>query len=385
MGLSNKKTIFNLIRYEPGITRREIAKRTGLNPSTVTNIINSFKDMKLVYEKGKKKNSQPGRNSIKLEPIKEAALVFSFHMGVEQTSFAIGYLNNTIELQEEFKTENEPKAFFDRICEISRKYIEQRKYKPFGISLSFPGIVDRETNIIKSLPHIGWKDVDVGSEINNRMGEHNLQIQIANEAKLSLKSEKAVNSSIKDLRNGIYLYLSQGVGGALLINDRIYSGTDFIAGEIGHMSINKNGPVCHCGNRGCLETYIGVDMLIKQYEEHQILSGKNTREKFRTLLKLYALKDSFAVDTIDDMLVFMIQGITNLVNILNPDFLIIGGLGNEFPPEVFELIREKVKNKSLFPASSRVLLLPSKESIEQSALHGCTLEAMDSYVKRVVV
>src|SRR6056297_1582988 len=231
MGSSNKKILLNMIRYSSGITRREIAAHTGLNPSTVTNIINTLKDLGLVYEKGKKKSEQPGRNSIMLEPRKESAASFIVHVGVEKTKAGIGYLNNSFEILEEINTPENADLFFDGIVHIIQSYEGQAD--PFGISFSVPGTVDTDSNYIYSLPHVGWKNIDINDEINKRIPDNPFSLLTANEAKLSLKSEKALNEQLKDLKNGIYIYLSQGVGGAVLIRDIIYSGKDFIAGEIG--------------------------------------------------------------------------------------------------------------------------------------------------------
>ncbi len=385
MGVSNKIIIMDLIRYEPGITRREIAARTGLNPSTVTNIINSLKDMKFVFETGKKSTSNPGRNSIKLGILKNAASVFVFHTNVEDTIFGIGYLDNTVEILKHFPTENNPLVFFDKISELIQSEYEKTEKKPCGISFSFPGIVDRLQNRINIIPHLGWKGISVEEELRKRIDGFDLRLRIANEAKLSLKSEKAVNSDIKDLKNGIYLYLSQGVGGAVLINDIIYTGSNFIAGEIGHMSINKNGPICRCGNRGCLETYIGVDVIIRQYEEVNQLEGNGVRSKFKKLMSLYVEGEERATETIEDMLTFMDQGLANITNIYNPDFIIIGGMGCEFPKSIFDRLNERIKSKALTPAGENVLIIPPSVNEEMSTLQGSTIEAMDEYVRKVIV
>ena len=385
MGVSNKIIILDLIRYEPGITRREIANRTGLNPSTVTNIINSLKEKHFVFETGKKSTSNPGRNSIKLGIVKEAASVFVFYISVEETIFGIGNMDNSVEILEHFPTDSEPSKFFDHIAGKIKNQYDKMDKKPFGVSFSFPGIVNRLTNRINIIPHLGWKGILVEDELEKRIGEIELEVRIANEAKLSLKSEKAINPNIKDFKNGVYLYLSQGVGGSVLINDIIYTGTNFIAGEMGHMSINKNGPLCRCGNRGCLETYIGIDVLIKQYEEVKPLEGNSVRMKFKHLIALFNAGEESAVETVEDMLTFMDQGLANITNIYNPDFIIIGGMGCEFPESIFERLNARIKAKALIPAGETVLIIPPSVDEELSTLHGSTIEAMDDYVRAVIV
>src|SRR6056297_2771259 len=123
MGVSNNNIILDLMQNEHVITRREIANRTGLNPSTVTNIINSLKEKHFVFETGKKSTSNPGRNSIKLGIVKEAASVFVFYISVEETIFGIGNMDNSVEILEHFPTDSEPSKFFDHIAgKIKNQY-----------------------------------------------------------------------------------------------------------------------------------------------------------------------------------------------------------------------------------------------------------------------
>jgi predicted NBD/HSP70 family sugar kinase len=151
------------------------------------------------------------------------------------------------------------------------------------------------------------------------------------------------------------------------------------------MSINKNGPICRCGNRGCLETYIGVDVLIRQYEEQKKILASGVREKFKKLMALYIEGDETAVETVEDMLTFMDQGIANITNIYNPDFIIIGGMGCEFPKSIFDRLNERIKSKALTPAGDNVLIIPPSVDEALTTLQGSTIEAMDEYVRRVIV
>lgn len=108
-------------------------------------------------------------------------------------------------------------------------------------------------------------------------------IFIANEAKLALQAELFFNKSIKNFNNGIYIFISQGIGGALLIDEQIYLGPNYTAGEFGHMTIQEEGEKCFCNNQGCWETYASIDTISKIYEySNGKLEGDTYEEKFKT-------------------------------------------------------------------------------------------------------
>jgi len=125
-------------------------------------------------------------------------------------------------------------------------------------------------------------------------------------------------------------------------------------------------------------------MIIDQYEENEILKGQDTRAKFREFLKKYKASEPLAVDICNEMKTYLLQGIKNLINILNPDFIIIGGMGNEFPQTLFDEINSKIKKNTLNPAGVGVRVLPSYVDIDHSTLHGCTLTAMDEFVNKII-
>jgi predicted NBD/HSP70 family sugar kinase len=102
-------------------------------------------------------------------------------------------------------------------------------------------------------------------------------------------------------------------------------------------------------------------------------------------MSLYIEGDETAVETVEDMLTFMDQGIANITNIYNPDFIIIGGMGCEFPKSIFDRLNERIKSKALTPAGDNVLIIPPSVDEALTTLQGSTIEAMDEYVRRVIV
>ncbi len=383
MGISNKITLLNMIRNTPGITRKELSKTTGLNPSTITNIINYLKEKQLLFEMGKKKNENPGRNSIRLFANKNHTKVLLVKVGVEKLHFGIGYLDNSYEIIKDTITPTAADDFINLVISSYEEYEDKKALN--GIVFSLPGIVDKRNEMIINLPHLKWINVELGKIIRKKI-KSKINIWLENEAKLSLKAEIFHNTQLKAFKDGVYMYISLGVGGALLINGSIFSGFAFTAGELGHMSIDLNGPRCKCGNRGCLECYISVDEIVKEYERIGGTLTKNLYEKrFQELIQKSIKGEPEAKDIINEYNVFLERGIVNIANMFNPEFILVGGMGYLLPHENLTAIETIVAEKVISPATGRVKILPSTLDTVNSSLLGETLLAMDDYCDKAII
>ncbi len=386
MGRSNRLAILNLIRKYPGISRREIVEMTGLNPSTVTNIVFDLIEKKFVQEGEKGFSGKLGKRRVSLLPSKEAATTIIVKIGIENTQIGLGYLDNSFERAYEINTPRLFDDFFDtfgeKIHTLYKK--ESLRSKVMSLAISVPGIVNKDAISMEIVPHLEWSKVEIGKRIKERFGDMDIPIYLDNEAKLSLMAEMYFNEEIDKFKDGVYVYVSQGVGGALLINGEIFLGTSFTAGEVGHMSIYADGPVCHCGNKGCWEEYISIDTIVRKYEvKGRVLEGKNFKEKFENLI-LKSEKDKMAKDILIEMMHYLAVGITNLTNIINPQFVMIGGMGEKIPNTYIQTLKNEVKARALESATKDLLIMTSSMDMIQSALEGCTLMAMDEFSKEAI-
>jgi predicted NBD/HSP70 family sugar kinase len=342
-----------------------------------------LKDKKLLFEQGKKKNENPGRNSICLFANKEHSKVLLVKVGVEKLHFGIGYLDNSYEILKDFRTPSTLEEFLDLVISIYNNREDHESF--YGIVFSLPGIVDKKNEIIVNLPHLKWRNVEIGKIIRQKT-RANMNVWLENEAKLSLQAEIFHNHLLKKFKDGVYLYISLGVGGALLINGSIFSGFAFTAGELGHMSIDLNGPRCKCGNRGCLECYISVDEIVKEYERIGGTLTQNLFEKrFQELIQKSIRGEPEAKDIINEYNHFLERGIVNIANMFNPEFILVGGMGYLLPHENLTEIEALVSEKVISPATGKVKILPSTLDTVNSSLLGETLLAMDAYCDEAII
>jgi len=385
MGISNRKAVFQLIRNAPDISRKRLSESTGLDPSTISRIVSSFRRQGYVKEAGVNRSESPGRSSIRLSVVKEAAVSYLISLGVEKTILGLGFLDHTIEKIAEFSTPQNFNAFLRILAEKIESHYQKYPAKSRIIALSFslPGIIDRKNRYIYNLPHLGWTGINLREAVETSLDKMKVEILTANEAQLSLMAERYQNETMAPYKNGFYLFLSQGIGGAILSEGELYMGRSFSAGEAGHMRIDKNGVVCQCGGRGCLETLAAIEPVVKDYERKgSVLTGANTIEKFRTLITRYNQNEPLAVDELSAMQEYMVIGITNIANLLNPEFLMIGGMGYDLPEEWTTILENRVKKEALTSAGNQFKILRATMDIHDSTLLGSDLLAMDYFTEK---
>jgi len=201
-----------------------------------------------------------------------------------------------------------------------------------AIGVGAPGLSNPETGILFTSPNLpGWRDVPLRDIMQERLGKKTFLINDANAAALGEFYFGAAQSA----RNFIYITLSTGIGGGIVIDGKIYSGAIGAAGEVGHMTIDDEGPICNCGNKGCWETLASGTALARE-------ARQRIKEGVRTSILKYAegdvekvtaqvihnaaeQGDSLAKELIARTGYYVGVGLANLINIFNPELIVIGG------------------------------------------------------------
>ena len=201
-----------------------------------------------------------------------------------------------------------------------------------AIGIGAPGISNPETGILFTSPNLpGWQDVPLKDIMQERLGKKTFLINDANAAALG----EFYFGAARGVRNFIYVTLSTGIGGGIIVDGKLYSGAIGAAGEVGHMTIDDDGPVCNCGNRGCWETLASGTALARE-ARHRIKEGVTTSileyaggdvEKVTAQVIHSAAQqgDSMARELIARTGYYVGVGLANLINIFNPELIVIGG------------------------------------------------------------
>jgi glucokinase len=226
-------------------------------------------------------------------------------------------------------------AIIQSILESAHRVLEQADVaisELTAVGIGAPGLSNPETGILFTSPNLpGWRDVPLRDIMQERLGQKTFVINDANAAALG----EFYFGAARGARDFIYITLSTGIGGGIVIDGKIYTGAIGAAGEVGHMTIDDNGPICNCGNRGCWEMLASGTALARE-AKHRI------KERARTSILEYAegdvekvtaevihsaaeQGDSLAKELIARTGYYIGVGLANLINIFNPELIVIGG------------------------------------------------------------
>jgi len=226
-------------------------------------------------------------------------------------------------------------AVIQSIVESSHRVLKQAGVaisEIYAIGIGAAGISNPETGILFTSPNLpGWRDIPLRDIIQEKLGKKTFLTNDANAAALG----EFYFGAARGTRNFIYITLSTGIGGGIVIDGKIYSGAIGAAGEVGHMTIDDGGPICNCGNRGCWETLASGTALAKE-ARHRIKEGVRTSileyaegdvEKVtaQTVHSAAEQSDSLAKELIARTGYYVGVGLANLINIFNPELIVIGG------------------------------------------------------------
>jgi len=226
------------------------------------------------------------------------------------------------------------------------------------IGIGTPGIANSKTGIIEYSNNLGFKDTPMVKYISDFIGRDDTPVYIENDANAAAYGEYVAGAA-KGAKNAVCITLGTGVGGGIIINGKIYSGSNYAGAEIGHTVIEVDGAQCSCGRKGCFEAYSSATGLIRMSKEAMemfpdSIMNKMAEEKgkvtARTPFDAMRAGDKPAKDVVDKYIKYLAAGITNTINIFQPDILCIGGgVCNEGDPLLLpmkELVAKEVYTRN---------------------------------------
>jgi len=221
-----------------------------------------------------------------------------------------------------------------------------------GVGLGAPGPIDSKQGIVHFLPNIpGWRKVNLKKILEKKM---KLPVFLDNDANLMSLAEHRLGAA-RGFRNVACLTLGTGIGGGLIIDNNLYRGVNFVAGEIGHIPINEKGPLCNCGGIACLEAYVGNNRILKE-----------ARRQFRRDVSLEELsvlakgKNKKALGVWDNMGRRLGIALVGVVNLLNLDAIVIGGGVANVGKILFDRIRETIRSQAMSVQAKHVRLFKAR-------------------------
>ncbi|MFF3859174.1 ROK family protein [Streptomyces sp. NPDC002209] len=345
---ANLERVVRAVRLAGSLTQAEIARSTGLSAATVSNIVRELKDGGTVEVTD---TSAGGRRARSVSLSGDAGIVIGVDFGHTHLRVAVGNLAHQVLAEESAPLDVDASWAdgFDRAEALVGELIAGIGVgldKVIGVGLGVPGPIDVESGTLGSTAILpGWAGINPRQELSQRLG---VPVYVDNDANLGALGELVWGSGrgVKDLA---YIKVASGVGAGLVINGQIYRGPGGTAGEIGHITLDESGPVCRCGNRGCLETFAAA-----RYVLPLLQSTHGPELTMERVVELAREGDPGCRRVIADVGRHVGSGVANLCNVLNPSRVVLGGSLAEAGELILAPIRESVGRYAI-PSAARQL------------------------------
>ncbi|HEX6022695.1 MAG TPA: ROK family transcriptional regulator [Solirubrobacter sp.] len=322
----NRLRVIRALREEGQISRAEIARRTGLSRSTVSSLVADLQADGLVVERpepGSAHGAQGGRPPILLSFDASAGSAVGVDFGHSHVRVAVSDLASTIlaERTRALDTDHDAQQGLEMAAELVVETLAEAgvpRESVIGAGMGLPGPIDQtgEGTVGSSAILPGWIGMAAASELRRRL---DIPVMVDNDANLGALAEAAFGAG-RDAGDLIYLKVSSGIGAGLILHGRLYRGTSGLAGELGHVLVDPDGIVCRCGNRGCLETIAATSALVDC-----LRPSHGDDFTVHAMHEAARAGDAACAKAIADAGKALGQVVAMLLNVLNPEMLIVGG------------------------------------------------------------
>ncbi len=315
----NRSALLRLLQRRSGLSRAQLAQETGLNKSTVSQLVRELIDEGWITEPGISTVQGLGRPSSPLQIDGVRRAMIGVEIAVESLRVVVVSLKGEVlQSAEQPLVDRRPESVCQQVALMVTTAYQELSPKSlliWGIGIGLPGAFEESTGTVSFAPNLGWRDVAFLPLITQALSEADVPpvaIHIQNEADTGALSEYEFSEG-EVLDSLIFVTCGTGVGAGVVLNDRLYAGVQGMAGEVGHSILQIDGPPCSCGRKGCAETFFGARALTRLPDP--ALGG-----------------------------VFLGVVLQNLWTTFNPGALVVGGLSCERHPGIVRKARETLQS-----------------------------------------
>lgn len=362
----NKSLVLATVKEHSPISRADVAQLTGLNKGTVSSLVSELISENLISESGPGQSSG-GRRPVMLLFNQLAGYAIGLDLGVNYLLGMLTDLNGNVIFEKKVelldtKYEKITDTIFTAIDDLL-KVAPQSPYGVIGIGVAVPGIVSNEGKILFA-PNLGWREVDLKSLLETK---YQLPVVIENEANAGAYGEKMYGTG-KTAATIIYVSIGIGIGVGLILDGVLYKGKSGLSGELGHMTIERNGLKCSCGNEGCWELYASEQALLKKAEKLDVKTESGDPISLDDLNHLANQGHKDSINLLHEIGDHIGIGINNIINTFNPELIIIGNRIASCEQWVKPSLEKRIKSDSLPFHQDDVTLNFSELKTHSSAL-----------------
>jgi predicted NBD/HSP70 family sugar kinase len=346
----NLSLLLRHLHQSGALSRSEIGGTLGMTRSTIGELVADLRARGLVEEGDPARLGAPGRPSLVARPNPEGAAAITAEIAVNSLSAAVVGLGGRILHRARVTHQPRRLAVDQTIEDIGKLILSAQASIPSGcwvsgLGIAVAGVVRRADGFVHFAPNLGWRDVPFGRLVADRLGS-SLPVTIANEADLGALAEHTWGAGV-GVHHLVYVSSEVGVGGGLVIDGRPLVGAAGCAGEVGHFQVNPLGDRCRCGAIGCWETEIGGPAILRRVG---IVEKNYKPEAVTRLLRKAAWGDPVALAAVEDVGRWLGTGLAGLVNVFNPQRVVLGGWLATMWPMVERTVDAELRARVMAPS-----------------------------------
>jgi predicted NBD/HSP70 family sugar kinase len=333
----NLALLLGQVHRDGELTRAELTQRLDLNRSTIGSLVADLTELGLLEEWVPSGGDRAGRPSHVVGPRQDGPYAIAVDIDVTHLTIAAVGIGGHVLSRHTLPMDPTPSP-----AELVAKHIvaaaanvgvevDERAW-PIGIGISVPGTVDWHSGTVEFAPNLTWRHEEFGAMVA-ALAPPGLRVVVGNDADLAVIAEH-VRGGGRGSDDVVYLIGRIGVGAGIIVNGTPLRGHDGYAGEVGHNVVDASGPQCHCGKRGCVETYVGENALLE-------LAGRTEPVTAGSIAAVFAdaaAGDERASSAVRAVAAALGRTIASLVNVLNPERVLLGGSFTE----VFRLAEKEM-------------------------------------------
>ena len=373
----NRLRIVDFLRVNGTASRAELSRRTGLSRSTVSTLVTDLQRRGIVVEQPGQfaGEGQPGRPAalLQLDPSAGAAIGVDFDHDLVRV--AVSDLSRIVlaEATVRFDVDHDAVGALDLAGDLVDELLAEvgiGRDRVIGTGMALAGPIDHKRAALhKSTVLPGWVDIDAGVELERRVGT---TVYVDNDANLGALAEVTLGAG-RNARFAAYIQIGSGVGAGMVVDGRPYRGARGTAGEIGHVVVDPQGPLCRCGNRGCLETVTSTGALVG------LINASRGRDlTVQEMIEEALNGDAGCRRAITDAGQVVGRVVAGLVNLFSPEMVVIGGDLGEAGELLLEPLREAVKRDALPEAATGLEIVAGELGERANLLGALALVLMQS-------
>jgi glucokinase-like ROK family protein len=389
----NTAVILDALRRLAPLSRAELAARTGLNRSTVSIIVNSLIEEGFVQETILQ-SARVGRPGMLLVLNPRGGFAVGLEIGVDFISVVLTDFVAQVLWHQRIPSNptDSQIALLERATELTQQALDRGSklgLRPLGIGLGVPGLVDIHQSTLIFAPNLHWRNVPLRKMWSQRF---DMPVFVENDGNAAALGEYYFGAA-RGVEDFIYLSAGIGLGSGIVLGGKLFRGSTGYASEVGHMTVDPNGEECGCGKRGCWETLVSPVAATRSIRrrleagEHSMIrdnvSGDLDAITFNAIIHAAHQSDPVALSALREIAEHMGMGIANLVNVFNPQLIVIGGELSRAGQFMLSTIREIACQNALKESCENLQIVTSAHG-EEACVMGAIALVLDDILREPV-